>query len=212
MTPLSDFRNQVAIHVIGCPDIVIYQAVLDSCIDFCQATNIVRETLDQIAVKASDFQIDLTSSNGTRIVQVQRAWIDGTELSPIQEDATGVFGYVQDVPGQTPPTGFPKVFSEESPGVIALYPRPDKDYTLTVRVSTKPSRSATAVNDVLYEDWVGVVASGALGTLMSMNQPWEDRKRAEMEKKLFKASIGEAIIESRRGRNRAEDRVSPVWV
>ena len=212
MAGIEAFRSRVATNVLNCPDMVIDQAVLDASIEFCERSNIIRATLAQINLVANDFLITLAAPASCRLVQVQSAWVDGTEIAPLPADNAGVFEYVTAVTGQSAKTGAPRFFSEASPGVIALHPRPDKAYVLTVRASTKPSRAAIVVDDALLEDWANAVSCGALSILYSMRAEWADQALAKSERKRFDSFIGDALIEASRGRNRAEAAVRPVWI
>ena len=212
MASLTEFRSRVLPNIPDCPDMVADQAVLDACIEFCERSNIVRATLAQITLTIAQFQVTPAPPASQKIVQIKQVWIDGTEISPASEDSTGVFGFVTAVAGQTVTLGQPRIFSEISPGLLAMYPRPDKAYVCTVRAATKPSRSATAVDDVLLEDWAGAIAAGALSILFDMSAPWADPAKAKRERAKFDSAIGNALIEATRGRNRAEDRVTPVWI
>jgi hypothetical protein len=209
---LAAFRSRVLPNLPSCPDILVDQAVLDACIEFCEKTNIVRFTSDPTAVASGEYEIDIDTPTSSKVVQVQRVWIGATELTPLQEDDVGVFGFTEAVTGETVANGTPTSFGEIRPGTIALYPRPNSTVYITTRSSIKPSRSATSVDDVLYEDWVNVIASGALYRLYTMKAEWQDTARAGIELAAFKQGVGNAILESRRGRNRSDDVVRPAWI
>lgn len=211
-TALTAFRSRVLPNVPMCPDIVVDEAVLDACIEFCEKTNIIRETLDPVTTTADQFQIDFDASPSTKIVQLMQVWCGVREIYPTQEDASGAFSYSETITGETATTGMPQAFSELSSGSIVTYPRPDKAYQLTARVSLKPSRNATVVHDDLYENWANVIAAGALYRLYTMKATWQDPQRASLEREEFRSGIGNAILESKRGRNRAEDMVTPVRI
>lgn len=212
MVELSAFVSRVAPNVMAAPTPVVEQAILDACIEFCEKSSILRQTLDQITVGAQSYEIDLDAPLMTKIVQVKRVWWGTTELDPVSEDTSNVYAFTQSITGQSIVLGTPRQFTEVSSSIISLYPRPDVSGYLTVRAALKPSRTATKVDDVLLEDWAEAIATGALSRLYKMRADWADPLAAKIKDAEFRNHIGNAILESTRGRNRAEDVVTPVHI
>lgn len=213
MVALTAFRSRVLLNVQGCPDPTLDEAILDACIEFCEKTNIIQYTSDTQQLSIGQSQVELDVPYGQRIVLVQRVWVGTQELLPLTQETTGVLGYAESITGVTPSNNYPRNFTEISPGVVAIYPRPDKsDYFLTARISLKPSRASTVVDDKLFEDWVNVIAQGALSILYTQKTIWQDTSLAAVCRANFLQGINTAIIESRRGRSQAEDVVTPVLI
>jgi hypothetical protein len=209
---LSVFRSRVLPNVIEAPDILIDQAVLDTCIEFCEKTNIIKETSTEQTLTVGQFEVEIDVSLGNKVVQVQRLWVNGSEVFPASEDEVGALSFSQNVSGGTVPLAMPRMFVETSPGLVTLYPRPDAAYKLISRTAVKPSRAATAVDEVLFENWGNYIVHGALANLYMMKSKWQDPVRSGAEMAMFRQGIGNAILESRRGRSRAEDVVTPVHI
>jgi hypothetical protein len=209
---LSEFRSRVAPLVPSCPDPLIDQAVLDSCIEFCERSLIVRLMLDEMTTTAGEFEIELDPPSDQQVCMLMRAWVDGTEIAPAAEDIVGAFGYTASVTGETNTGGRPIAFYETQAGFIGLHPVPDDAYAVTARVATRPTRSATAVEQVLFDNWVEPIAHGALSRLYAMPGSWFDAKLSAAYGSMFVAGINRAMVEASRGRNRADVRVTPVRI
>jgi hypothetical protein len=213
MAALSAFTPRIAYRVDGCPDITIEQAVLDACIDFCERSLILRQTLDPTAVVAGVKEVDLDLPSGTRLAKIMKVWVDDREISAVSEDEVGTpLAHVDSVPGVTGVSSMPTGYVESSPGTIRLYPAPDKTYSVTVRAALKPSRSATAVDDILFENWVNAITEGALARLYVMPEVWGNAALAAVSAKAFLAFVSSASTEAQHGRGRGELRVRPVWI
>lgn len=212
-TPLSSFTPRIAYRVDGCPDITIEQAVLDSCIDFCERSLILRQTLDPVttAVGAKEIELDLPAN--ARVSKILKVWINETEIEAASEEEVSTpLALVDSIPDVTSTNSFPGWYVETSPGVVRLYPAPDKAYTVTVRAAIKPSRSSTSVDDILFENWVNAIVEGALARLYLMPEVWGNPNLAGVCTKAFMSYVSAASAEARHGRGNGELRVRPVWI
>lgn len=213
MVSLSMFTPFIAFRVLGCPDPAIERCVLDACIEFCERSTTLRVTLDPVTINADDSQIQLDDTATTRIVRVVRAWIDGTEILPTSEqDADHPLGYVDSVSGVSAYTGRPRTFVDDGPGLIRLWPRPDKQYQLTARCVVKPSRSATQVDSQLFDDHADAVVDGALARLFEVPGPWFDARMSKMHRDRFDEACNNGRVMSTIGATSAELRIAPVRI
>lgn len=187
---------------------MIDQAVLDACIDFSERSLVVKRMGDSFQTKSGVLEYDLDSS----VSEVIRVWCDSTELTPVDDDQPGAFGFLRSIPGQTQPTGTPRFFVQTDPGVIAFIPAPDRAYTINMRVAVRPSRSATQVEDQLFEDWCEVIVDGALSRLYIIPGDWANAGLHKLASTAFEVGINAAMIEARRGAMRADSRVTPVHI
>lgn len=212
-TSLSAFVPRIAYRVDGCPDPTIMEAVLDACIEFCEKTGVVRKTLEPSTTVAGVPEVELNLDTGNRVVRVMKVWINGTEIQPIAETAASdPFMRTSSIDGESAPTGRPRGFTESEPGLIWLHPAPDAVYTVNVRASLKPTRSSTAVDDILFEDWFEVIADGALARLLAMPERWGNASLAAYHRKAFEARAADAKVEAVIGRNYGELRITPIRI
>ena len=214
MKSVSAFRTRIAPRVPGCSDALIDQAVLDACIDFCDRTLVVKRMLDSFLTKPLQTIYDLDGANQQTVARVMRVWVDSTEITPLDEDGIGnPFGFISSVPGQTNTGAMPRFFNETDPGSVGFYPRPDRAYTINMRVALKPTRTATQVEDQLFENWVEVVMDGAFARLFAMPaQEFSSPTTSRDHSLKFEIGINAAMLEARRGKTRAQSRVTPVHI
>jgi hypothetical protein len=72
---------------------------------------------------------------------------------------------------------------------------------VTVRVATKPTRSATTLADLLLEDWVeGVVAGAAYRLAASPSEAYSSDSNAVKYASMYRYHLGCARIEASKGR------------
>lgn len=215
MTPLSAFRPRIAPRVLTALDPTIDQAVLDTCIDFCEQTLIVKATLDSFSTVAATREYDLDATSVMEnVCRVMRVWCSETELgATAEDDVNSPFAYVDAITGSTNSRSMPRCYTETSPGVLGLMPTPDAAYQMTIRAAMKPKRSATTVQDILYENWVEAIVDGALFRLYSMpGMAFSNTGMAGVHGALYKKGVNAALLEASRGRTRAERMVRPMYI
>lgn len=211
MKSLDLFMPYVQPYVMGCPDSAVRQAIVDAAIEFCDRTHVVQQTLDPMTTElaVSEYELDLPSRQ--ELVQVKRAWFKGSELEPVAiESVRNALAWRDVIPGVQAVSGDPREFYTVDRGAVGLYPRPTKTEvdTLTVRAALKPSRTATVLEDQLYEDWVEVIAAGALKRLhATRGQPYTDLPAASAASAVFLEGCNRAKYVATYGRTRGELRV-----
>jgi hypothetical protein len=180
MRPLSAFRPRIALRVPGVPDPVIDMAVLDTCIDFCKRSLVVRRTLEPFKTKAGVREYEIDTANHQLLALITRIWRDSVPIDPLDEDGLTSPAAFTAVAGQQ--HAAPRVYTETEPGVLALYPVPDAVYTMTVRAASRPAQNATMVEDQLVNDWFEAITHGALARLFLMpNDAGEPRNPVARE-------------------------------
>jgi hypothetical protein len=190
----------------GCPDILARQALLDSAIEFCESSGIVRITPDPQSVQAGVTEYDVEVPTGQKVCSVLKAWYGTKELDPAPHTMmSNVQAYVGSVGGVAPSSSDPLFFFELSPGVVAIYPAPSISAAamLTFRISTKPSRVATQVDDILLEDWVEGIVYGAKARLHAIpDTNFFSDTHSDFSRSAFRLAVNLARTEALRGRIR----------
>ena len=214
MKALSVFRPRVASLAPTATDPMIDQAVLDACIDFCERTLVVKRMLTTFTTVAGTAAYTPAPPAQESIAQFIRVWCDSTELDPMNEDAiSGPWGFVTTVTGQTNQPGLPQVYNETDPGLIQFYPRPNAVYTINARVALRPLRTATQVEDQLFEDWVEAITSGALARLYAQPGELLNPLLAKYHAANFQGFVDAAQVQASKGRvARAQQAVRPVHI
>lgn len=177
MIPLSAFFPRLLPSVIGCPEPLAQQALLDSAIEFCGRSLAVTTTLDAVTLRAGNGSFEVETPTGTTIAQVLNLWFDGREIesSPYTEATYGStdsgeprYFYGQDID---------EVFN------ITLLPAPDRTVRsgVIVRAALKPTRSATTVHNILFERYAPAIVDGAMAILMSIpDQSYSNESKAQI--------------------------------
>jgi hypothetical protein len=207
MKTLDTFMSRILPHVPACPDVVAQEALLDAAIEFCEKTLVVRQTLSVLGTTANTMEYTLSAPAGEAVVAPIQAWFKGRLLEPVAADLIGNVQAFNTSPVEVTVTkAGPTHFYWTAPSKIGLYPVPDdtEASTLTVRAALKPTRTATQLEDVLYDDWIDALMAGALSRLHAMkDQPWASADRSLIRAREFRNSVQRARAEGTTGRVRA---------
>lgn len=204
MVPLSAFYSRILPQVVGCPEPLMQQALVDSAIHFCEQSLVVEAPLDNVALGAGVNNIELDLPSQQRLAQVLEVRLDDRVLAPVArsnfypgDGATGM------------PTRYTTTDLDEQL-VLTLYPAPDKAYELRTKVATKPARNATSVASVLYENYAETIVDGALARLLAMpEQNFTNEPKAMLLEQRVRRVVAEARIDASRGRVRTSLTAQP---
>jgi len=108
------------------------------------------------------------------------------------------------------PQGLPRWYFETAPGEIGVYPLPDaqESAALSARIATKPTRRATSVEDILYDDWCDAIVAGALSRVQSVPaQPFYSEAAAKANQTIYFSGVSAARDIAHRGRARSSTAV-----
>ena len=197
MTPLSAFFPRLLPNVLGCPEPLAQQALLDSAIEFCGRSLAVTTTLDAVTLTAGETSFAVATPTDTTIAQVLNLWFDGRQIDPHPySEATDAIA----------PTGEPRYFyGQDIDEVfnITLMPAPDRTVAggVIVRAALKPTRAATTVHNILFERYAPAIVDGALAILMSINdQPFSNEQKAMVMGSSARAKANAARTDALYGR------------
>ena len=207
MQLLDVFLSRLLPQVQGCPDPLALQVLLDSAIEFCEKTSIVQVTSAPQTATVNVASYTITVPAQQAVAVTLKAWFGSTPLAPAPADAvSSILAYVASAGTDTVQTGTPRVFYELSPGVIGVYPVPDATTALAIsaRVATKPTRTATQVDDVLFNDWAeAIVAGAALRLHRTAGSPFYSQSAGDLALAKFWGFVSKATGTALRGRVRA---------
>ena len=206
-TSYEAFFSNVLPEVPGCPEITAFNAIQNAAIEFCEKSFILQVDHDPVTVLASIVDYDLEPPTDYLVVKVMRAWLEGTELTPVDPDGVvtpAVYNRLYSSYQSNPAT--PNSFIQKDPRSISVWPLPDKKYAngLTMRVAVKPTRAADTIDDLIYEDYYEAIASGALSRLLnSQGKPYSSRDGAAIADRQFRQAINVARQRATHGHNRS---------
>lgn len=171
MTNYEAFFPYVLTEVPGAPEPVVLLAIRNSCIEFCEKSLVLTRDHDPITLLQGINDYELEPPDGYLVVKVQKAWVENNPIDPIAPDIVRdaavynrLFASYSTGSGSTP-----KGYLQKEERSISVWPLPDKRYPngLTLRVALKPTRASSQIDDVIFEDYAEIIASGALHRLMS---------------------------------------------
>lgn len=204
MKLLSDFYPRILPYVVGCPDPVAEQALRDTIIAFCDETQVVHEALTSFNATAGTASYTLSAPSANEAIsRVLDVSVDGRTIRPMPSaDAFGLQAQ----------SGTPTWFHTTRVGSqlkLVLYPTPDKAATIIVDAALKPTRTATQVQDDLYDLWLDTLAAGTISRLASIpGQSFTDLPLAAVKQAEFISGLKKARIDGRTGRVKASARVA----
>ncbi len=197
MVPISAFFPRLLPSVLGCPEPLAQQALLDSAIEFCSRSLAVTTTLDAVTLREGIASFEVETPTNTTIAQVLNLWFDGRQIDP------SPFSEATDVSATT---GEPRYFyGEDIDEVfnITLLPAPDRTVRsgVIVRAALRPTRSATTVHNVLFERYAQAVVDGAQAILLAIpDQPFSDETKAQVMAVRARAGANNARTDAMHGR------------
>lgn len=214
MASVDVFLSRLMPSVIGCPDALARQAILDSAIEFCEETQVIQVISEPQDVTAEVGVYDLDLPAGQGVVTTLKVWYGTTLLGPTPiAQVNNILAYVGSAGNQSPVLGTPTSFFEFSPTVIGLYPIPDVSGVgmFSARVATKPLRTATVLDDILYQDWVEAIVAGARQRIHAMPEQFfsSDAKAAQALAQ-FRSLVNRAKSAGARGRVASSLYVNPI--
>jgi len=175
MKLLSAFYPRILPYLPGCPEPLVDQVLLNSAIEFCEASLTLRQNLDTFKTSVGKVSYDLDPPSAQHdINRVMGVTVNGRELK------AGLAEIIHnDLPtANATPRGF-YTDRTDSTFTLRLAPPPDGAYPVIVAVTLRPNRNATQLDDDIYNIWIDPVVSGAIARAMQIpNQPFTDYARA----------------------------------
>jgi hypothetical protein len=201
---LDEFLPYVLTDVPGCSDEVALSAIISAAIEFCERSMVLQTTHDPVNIVANRTDYDLEPPTGMVICKVMKAWYMGRKLEPCApDDMDDVSPYN---PAVASSGSSPTHYIQKDPRTITVWRAPQSDgaKALTMRVALKPSRLAVSVDDVLFEDWADVIASGAKASLMIIpGKPFSAPQMGAINQGAFNSGINRALTRGYKGYTRA---------
>ena len=150
--------------------------MVNAAIEFCDAALVLRQNLDTFKTSKGQIQYDLDPPSAQHdISRVMGVTLDGVELSA---------GMAEVIRGDLPtaeakPKGF---YTDRTDSVFTLMlaPPPDGAYDVVVNVVLAPARTATQLDDDLYNTWINPIVSSAIAQAMQIpDQPFTNFSQAK---------------------------------
>jgi hypothetical protein len=197
MKPLDQFLSRLNPLAPGCPQPMAAQALLDAAIEFCDASMVVRYITAPAPAQegVGSYDIDLPSQQV--LSRVLTAWYGGRPLTLApRQTVLGYAAYHAGMPGR------PRWAFVNDDGAITLMPTPDDKHLADVvlQIATRPARTATMVDDALFDDWAEAIVGGALARLAVIpGTPFNSPELASLGQARFARGLSDATLEARKG-------------
>jgi hypothetical protein len=204
MKPLSAFFPRILPYLPGCSEPLAAQVLVNAAIEFCDASLVLRQNLDTFKTFKGQIQYDLDPPSAQHdISRVMGVTLDYKELTA---------GMAEVIRGDLPtavakPRGF---YTDRTDSVLTLMlsPPPDGAYDVVVNVALAPARTATQLDDDLYNTWINPIVSSAIAQAMQIpGQPFSNPAQAQVLLNSAARQTNSSRIESNYGLVRGSMRV-----
>lgn len=161
MALFSDFMPHILPYAKGCSIPLAEQHLRAIVLDFCSHAPIVQETLEPIDVQAGQREYELDMPMGTELMHILQAnWGQRRLQVGVAPTERGI--------SLLPHTGTPMAVQQGTGNGFQFdcVPAESARQALHLRVSTKPSRHAGRVADILLTDYGYEIGQGVVGRLL----------------------------------------------
>jgi len=202
-TLISEFKNLVAPDVLTCPDPLVNREVISVLLDFCKKTNILQRDFE-LEIDEDDIDADLQDSidfdiseysNDLRPVRILELMIDGNKYVPHSRNM------------RTTHTEFTsstddrlKFFWIPNDHTLRVFNLSSNMSNIWFNISVKPLRTATSVDDFLFEDWSEAIVAGAKWKILAQpGKEWTDPPAAEYYRREWRKYLSQAKAQTLMG-------------
>lgn len=198
-TSLEVFLPMIRGRLPGCPDMILYDAVRDACIEFCKRSRLLTEdiTLDVVQGERT-VELQPDSDTAWEVLKVWRP--DGDVLTASNRQDVADSDYDINI-------GTPQWYYVEGDRLLVLGAYPDAAETLNARVTIRPKDTATRVPDTLWQDYRQNICAGARAWVRRHYGEWINDKQEAEDRDVFEQGIHQASLRRARGGANASLRV-----
>jgi len=206
----KDLITRVNPSTPGCPQETMFQYIRDAAIRACERTLAWRYTQPKFNLTAGVPQYNYNKPFDTEVHAVLATWMNDEPLDRLTlDEATDRYpAWVDTYTTAADIAEYgsePQAITQLSPHQFVVLPLPDAEKTYTMRMiyALKPSRTATEMDEVIFNDLEEVILHGALQHLLVLpNTNWSDRELASYHAKQFIAQVTERRARANLGNSR----------
>lgn len=193
---VNDFSRFILPEVVGCPDPVLHQAIVQTAFELCDETSAWCELVNDERIMAGQSVYELPPVSGAIPLRAKDVWINGTK---VDNGRIGVRSF--DI----------RYDSADEFGSITIRPTPVQDAELAMRVVYAPSMKAATLPDWLLYRYERAISAGTKARLMIMpNTAWTNPQLAVVHRQTFDSSVADARIESAFDRASGSIHIPPI--
>lgn len=202
MTAHVDFLDYVLPHVPGCTNDMALLEIKNTIIDFCEKSLVLQADQEPVTIIGGINDYDLEPPRDRLVVKIMKAWFKGQELTPTSPDEVKTPSIYNQNSGYVVNRGDPNFYIQKDLRTYSLYPIPKETarLALTMRVALKPTRSATSIDDFIFEEYAETIGHGAIARLaLSQGKPYSDLKLAAARNGMYLTGVNVARDRAQKG-------------
>lgn len=195
-TKYSDFFPYVLTELVGVSTLQAEAQIRGAVIDLCRKAKVWTHVDDPTATMAGSREYDVNVPSGTALVEIKALYLDGAPL----EASSDEYESSLDI-------GTPRTYRQLSSEGVLLWPRPDREYLITMDFTLTPSRTSTTFPSWIAERYHDAIVYGTKYRLMGMpGAPWSNIQQAIYYRSLFDGEVAAARADAARSFVRAPSR------
>lgn len=201
MRPMEDFFPEVLRYAPAAPDPLIENALREAASTFCERTRCWRD-VHSVDVVGDESEIVCVPADSV-IFEIEEAWFDGLRLERAAFSDFDAPEWPEKMHGEeASQLGQPFAISQSSPNSVALIPRGAGSLKLSIFL--KPAPRSRTLPDVLFDQFLTVIADGAAARLLTMpEEPFANLQLASVLGGNFEGACNANFRFNKRGQQRS---------
>lgn len=183
MATWDAFTPQILLETPRCSAPMAEQVVRDTVIEFCRRTRVLKQDHTPISALALTGSYAWAPGASLKVVRAEEVWYDKKKLDVASAEAvSAMYDYWPDEEGT------PLYYLQEVVETLVIVPKPTDALADAIRakVSVRPSRAATSIDDTIYDKYLEEIVWGAKAKLFAMREEyWHDPNLAAYNKRMF---------------------------
>ncbi len=191
MALVSDIAAKLKISAREAPNITLERLVRESAREFFRKSRTWRlNFVGSVTATNAAYDLNLPTDTLAYAILYAKLRTANVKLTYLR-DADNAYEYPDDL--ITPKT--PEYIKLLDDNTFQIYPPPQKDDVIEMKVVLCTTRVAAEVDDEIYEEFEDPIISGALARLFEMpNETWSDLKLAKWHKAKFESETEQARL------------------
>lgn len=165
-------------------------------IDFCEKSFILQTTLDPVTAIDGVADYDFEPPTNRRVTKILKGWYKGNELVPVSFDEINTPApFNANAPDASVRREDPRNVFQKDTDTFSVYPIPNETLAgaMTLLVALKPTRSASTIDDMIFEDYADIIGHGVIARMaISPKTPYSNPQLAVAREALYRAGLNVA--------------------
>ena len=205
----NNFLPEIHTAFPDLPEVIVLNAIRNSCIEFCEQTLCLLYEQDAISLVAGENTYDFDLPPYTSLVSIVSAYYKDTALTAVNLNTIAAL-----YPGDWRTVeGAPRYYLQLTRDALTVVPKPAtaESQVLKLIVALKPTRDSYDVDDSIYDSYTDAVAYGARARLYDTpGHAYFNLDASLNYKKLFLCEVAKARIQFNTSNVRCGVRLIPA--